>query len=275
MRTYEEYHSILRLWEAGNNKSEIERITQIPRPTIRDCINRFGSIKGLEGATTKTVELSASEPLALSRLRDKAAPSSLRQAYAYGLGLYLGDGSIDKTPRVYRLRVALDAKYPGIIQECVKALETLLPDNKIGVAKQYFQGRLSCVHVTSYYKFWPAFFPQHGEGLKHLRRIELELWQQEIVDAYPLLFWKGLYHSDGSRYSNVVNGTDYPRYQFSNLSADIIQMFCNTCDKLGLYWTTKKYKSKLIEHGAEYIGDIYISKRKDVAFLDREVGPKR
>src|ERR1700735_3138408 len=41
----------------------------------------------------------------------------LRAAYAYLLGLYLGDGCISAHAReVFRLRVVLDARYPGIIE---------------------------------------------------------------------------------------------------------------------------------------------------------------
>lgn len=37
MRTYEEYHEILTLWEIHRNKKKIARITGIPRETVRDC----------------------------------------------------------------------------------------------------------------------------------------------------------------------------------------------------------------------------------------------
>ena len=47
MRSYDEYKRILMLWEEGLNKSEIERQTGIPRPTIRDCINKFGTFAQL------------------------------------------------------------------------------------------------------------------------------------------------------------------------------------------------------------------------------------
>src|SRR5687768_8970530 len=98
MRTYEEYHWILRLWEAGNNKSEIERITQIPRPTIQDCIKRFHSLDELDNAQTKVVALRTGEPLLMTQLkaiRDSSL-SSHHSAHAFTLGLYLGDGSISQ-----------------------------------------------------------------------------------------------------------------------------------------------------------------------------------
>jgi hypothetical protein len=118
----------------------------------------------------------------------------------------------------------------------------------------------------------PDLFPQHDTGKKHDRKIVLEAWQQRIVDAYPLQFLKGLYHSDGSRFSNIVNGTDYTRYQFSNCSTDIIALFCATCDKLGIHWTSKFRKGKTPNHHDAV--DVFISKRKDVAFLDHHIGPK-
>jgi hypothetical protein len=51
-----------------------------------------------------------------------------------------------------------------------------------------------------------GLFPQHGTGKKHTRPISLEDWQERIVNSFPLEFFRGLYHSDGSRFSNVVNG---------------------------------------------------------------------
>ncbi len=48
MRDYDEYKRILELWERGLNKKQIARITDIPRATVRDCINRYGSVAGLD-----------------------------------------------------------------------------------------------------------------------------------------------------------------------------------------------------------------------------------
>jgi hypothetical protein len=107
--------------------------------------------------------------------------------------------------------------------------------------------------------------------MKHHREIKLRDWQQVIADAYPLHIFQGLYHSDGSRFRNIVNGKDYPRYQFSNNSDGIIQLFCRACDLLGLHWTEKRRHSPTGDRAS----DIYISLREDVEFLDSVVGPKR
>lgn len=97
----------------------------------------------------------------------------------------------------------------------------------------------------------------------------LESWQQRIVDGYPLEFFRGLYHSDGCRFSNVINGKDYPRYQFSNTSTDIVKLYTDTCDRLGLNWTFTTRSSR-----QNVATDVYISKRKDVAYLDSVIGAK-
>ncbi len=115
-------------------------------------------------------------------------------------------------------------------------------------------------------------FPQHGAGKKHKRPIVLVDWQQEIVDCFPKPFIRGLIHSDGSRVLNrftvdLPNSGPrvyaYPRYFFTNFSADIRGLFCEACDKLGVRWTQSSHKN------------ISVADRKSVELLDSFVGPKR
>ena len=54
----------------------------------------------------------------------------------------------------------------------------------------------------------------------------------------------------------------YPRYFFSNESADIRSIFCEYCDRLGLRWTQSNRRNISIAH------------RDSVAKLDEFVGPK-
>jgi hypothetical protein len=268
MRSYDDYRRILELWEQGFNKSEIEQMTGIPRATARDCIKRFGTLANLEVYRAENYEPELLKLLQSGTLSDKEA---IYPAYAYLLGIYLGDGNISKLRNVYRLRVTLDAKYPQIIESCIQAISTLLPQNQVSLVKKHYNGdQLSCVDVSVCYKYLPAIFPQHGKGAKHTRSIVLEAWQQRIVTAFPLEFFRGLYHSDGSRASNIVNGKDYPRYQFSNNSQEICALFCETCDRLGIHWTSK---TRRVQGLTETI-DIMIAKRRDVAWLDEHVGAK-
>ena len=267
MRSYDEYKQILEFWELGINKKAISRYLDIPRRTVIDCIQRYGTVSELVRQSEQSIE-----PILFKILTGEIEGDyqSVVAAYAYLLGLYLGDGNIVKMRRIYRMRVTLDAKYPNIINSCVQAGKVLLPENQIGIAERLNNGRPSCVDVSIYHKNLPLFFPQHGAGLKHSRPIKLETWQESIVNDYSLEFFRGLYHSDGSRSSNIVNGKDYPRYEFANTSADIVQLFSATCDRLGIHWTSKSFQ--VPDHHIRY--DIMIAKRKDVAYLDSVIGPK-
>ena len=48
MRDYNEYHQILELWERGIAKKRIAITLGIPRATVRDCIERYSDLKGLQ-----------------------------------------------------------------------------------------------------------------------------------------------------------------------------------------------------------------------------------
>ncbi len=121
------------------------------------------------------------------------------------------------------------------------------------------------------WKRWPEALPQHGAGRKHTRPIELEPWQRDIVDAHPDWLVRGLIHSDGCRTVNRFTTTlpsgrvaeyAYPRYFFTNLSADIRRLFCDACERLGVHWTQSSFRN------------ISVADRRSVAILERVVGPK-
>lgn len=191
-------------------------------------------------------------------------------AYSYLLGLYLGDGCISHLKRdVYFLRIACADAWPGLIDACAEAMQILRPANKV-----FRVQRQGCQYVTCYSKHWPCLFPQHGPGKKHNRTIALELWQLEIVDAHPWDFVRGLIHSDGCRITNwttrVVGGErkryEYPRYFFTNTSTDIIRLYTDTLDRLGIEW-----KSLRQSRAADTIS---VARKASVALMDTHVGPK-
>ena len=160
---------------------------------------------------------------------------------------------------MYKLRIACAERYPDLIRRSETATALVLP-NKVGRIKKTSE---RCWEVYAFSKHWPCLFPQHGPGRKHERKIELTAWQQELVDVDPRPLVRGLLHSDGCRVLNWVNGTAYPRYHFSNVSADIRGIFGRACDQLGIDWRANNRWS------------LSVARRGSVALLDEFVGPKR
>jgi hypothetical protein len=154
--------------------------------------------------------------------------------------MYLGDGCISLLARTQRLRISLDTKYPQIITETQALLARAFPANKID-AIPYHDG--ACVNVSIYSKHLTCLFPQHGPGKKHKRRIVLEPWQEEIVDAAPWPFIRGCIRTDGCA---SINRTDvhrpqpyeYLSYDFSNFSEDITMLFVQACERVGVFTRT-------------------------------------
>jgi hypothetical protein len=174
------------------------------------------------------------------------------RAYAYLLGLYLGDGYITRHRRgVFALSIFCGDVWPGLITAAKSAMQDVMPTSAVfGVQ------RIGMTEVKSY--------------SKHSRKIELAGWQQVIVDRYPGDFVRGLFHSDGYRGMNRVRRVladgdhwyEYPRYLFVNMSEDILQLCGQVLDQLGVEWRFSKPTT------------ISVAKKEAVALLDAFVGPK-
>ncbi|MFE0327349.1 helix-turn-helix domain-containing protein [Streptomyces sp. NPDC058960] len=192
-------------------------------------------------------------------------------AYAYLLGLYLGDGHIvrNRAMRSPSLSIACADAHPGLLSQCEIAMRAVFPNNSVCRVR-----RKGCWEVKLYSMHMWCLFPQHGPGKKHERRIALEPWQQALVDAHPWEFIRGLIHSDGCRITNwttrLVGGErkryEYPRYFFTNTSTDIVKLFTDTLDKVGVEWKSLNQSRAAVT--------ISIARKASVALLDARVGPK-
>jgi hypothetical protein len=187
-------------------------------------------------------------------------------SYAQLLGLYLGDGCLSRHRRdVYALRIACDDVYPRLIDEAEAVVRAVHPGRPVHRVRA-----VGCTSVVSYWKHWPCLFPQHGAGRKHRRTIALADWQREIVAAQPELFLRGLFNSDGCRVANWTTRTvagqpkryEYPRYMFSNESADIMRLCQWTLDLLDIPWRMPRRNALSVARG------------EAVARLDSFIGPK-
>lgn len=243
MRTRAEYERVAELLSSGMNDCQVARATGINRVTVREW-----RVKGAPGKYRTGTRLPC--PICEGGTVDPAA-------YAYLLGLYLGDGHIVRIGRVWCLRIFQDRRYGRLIAECVSLMRTVSGRN----AGYVLHGK-GCIAAIAYWKHWTCVFPQHGPGRKHDRLIQLAPWQAEIARAHPDQLLRGLINSDGSRTRNRVNGTIYPRYEFSNRSDDIRGIFTDACRAYGIRFTCPR----------RFV--ISVAKANDVAKLDTVIGPK-
>jgi len=164
----------LALTQAGVNATDVSKRLGVPRRTVAAWIN--GDLPHSARAEN------------CGQCRQMHEFADLSPGYVYLLGLYLGDGCISRHPRdVYKLRIFLDAKYPGIIASAGDAIAEVK-----GVPARTLPRPRNCVEVYSFWKCWPCLFPQHGPGKKHERRIELTDWQTTLVDLAEVCLQAGV-----------------------------------------------------------------------------------
>ena len=219
----------------------------MPRSTLRYWLDRFAGVAQPE------------EAIGLKPIKwgFESLHQHQHQAYAYLLGVYLGDGDIARLPRAYVLRVYLHHSQHDVIERVRRSISTLLPNNRVNASRR--RGS-AVVVVTCYSQSWPAIFPQHGPGRKHLRPIVLQPWQEAIVRRHPGDFMQGCIDTDGSRHRRIVNGKNYPAYSFCNKSEDILGLFTQACDMVEIRW--RRSNAMIIS----------IARRPDVARLDAMFG---
>lgn len=241
-------HRAVRLLLEGMSPHDVARVLGVPRRTVADwsrqpnCVRVAIECPRCDGTTLD-------EP-----------------AYAELLGWYLGDGYLALARRrVWVLRVVNDARYPVLNDRIHDLMTSVRPGGRSGS-----QQRSGCVVTSMGWKHWACLFPQHGPGRKHERAIILESWQRLIVEQHPDRFLRGLFHSDGSRVKNwatrMVAGEkkryDYPRWQFTNHSEDILGLCCWALDLAEIAWRRSSRTH------------VSVSRREAVARLDALIGVK-
>ena len=242
-------HAALDLIAQGLNDCEVSRRLGVPRRTVRDWrVPTY--VPRTTGLRTRSVCWRCWQPTSLVLF----TPGD----YAQLLGLYLGDGHVTEMARAQRLRLMLDAKYPGIVEEAAELIGRVVPENKVG--RQFpHEGRMVTLH--SYHRHWSCLFPQHGAGKKSDRRILLEPWQEALIARAPWAFLRGCICSDGCVFINRTGRYEYESYDFSNLSRDILDLFVTTCARVGVECRVYEKRAK-------------IYRRASVALMVENVGRK-
>ena len=208
----------LRLVELGVNDCEISRRIGIPRRTIMDW--RRPTYERTTPISTCPRCGEAMKPIRFSV-----------DDYSELFAMYLGDGWISNAPRTFRLRIALDSKYPKLIEEGRLLLERFFPANRVDVV-QSSAGNWASLSV--YHRHLPCLFPQVGPGMKHLRPIRPELWQWAIIATAPWPFIRGCIQTDGCVFINKTGPYEYLSYHFGNMSRDIALLFVFALKRVGV-----------------------------------------
>jgi hypothetical protein len=225
----------------GYKDAAVARLTGLPRTTVRDL--RRSSVGAL-----------------CPRCWQRIPPMRWTNGdYALLLGAYLGDGCISRAGRSHRLRLSLDSRYPGILDDLRGVLRRGFAGNRLG--EVHADGGATTI-LSVYNSHLPCLLPQHGPGKKHLRRIGLEPWQEEILRAAPFAFLQGCVWSDGCTFVNRTGPYEYLTVDFFNLSADIRSLFAHACDLAGIEY---RMHSKRIR----------VNRRASVHRLVAEIGTKR
>lgn len=258
MRPDSDVHKVFRLAEQGLSRAEIARQVGVARATVRDWLDHGEEVvleRPMRTAATRRNEGGCGEACRFIQAIDE-------RSYAYLLGQYLGDGCISEFDWGVRLRLSCCNDYPNIMAECADAIMAVTLGARVG-----YVARQGCTEVYSTWPHWPCLFPQHGPGLKHLRPIVLESWQRRIaIHRRPDQLIRGLIHADGCRAINkvTVRGKryEYVRYFLKNESDDILGLFVEACDRLGIASRINRYNS------------VSVAQRDSVDILERIVGPK-
>jgi hypothetical protein len=226
---------------AGHKDADVARRTGLPRTTVRDLRR-------------------APAPGICPRCWRRGSLNAWTDAdYAFLLGLYLGDGYVCRAGRTFRLRLSLDTRYAGVIGDARSVLDRGFAANRVGETRA---DRGSTTVLSVYNSHLPCLLPQHGPGLKHRRRIQLEPWQDAAVKAAPYEFIKGCVWSDGCTFVNRTGRYEYLTVDFCNSSEDIRGLFAGACCCVGLDYRMNADR-------------VRINRRASVERLVARIGTKR
>lgn len=227
----ERYDLAHKLRAEGLAVKQVAEQMALPYSTVKEWLSTRGRRPGSGANALQLRDLLLMHPL---EIIDSA------EAYAYVLGLYLGDGHITQAPRTFRLCIYQDGAHMNLAnlaqQEIKRALNRLNPS--VYPPTTGLTGG-NCAVISVHSQLLPILFPQHGPGRKSKRKIELVPWQVAITAEFPAALIRGLIHSDGCRYLNKVKGPKgkfyyYPSYDFSNRSEDIHEIFRQHCMMVGV-----------------------------------------
>jgi hypothetical protein len=117
---------------------------------------------------------------------------------AYVIGLAIGDGNLSNpNKRATRLRISCDPKYPKLIERIVKAIEVVIPGNKVAIAPQK-----TCVDISIYSNSLEDMLGwKDNQGSKFQQNVSIPEWIKQ-EHHYMINCLRGLIETDGCVYTD-------------------------------------------------------------------------
>jgi hypothetical protein len=269
-KTKEQHDEVMKLKAEGYRVVDIVNKTGLTRSCINNWVNRGSKIHNEQNIKPKLTNL---HPIEYLNSLNKEIEQNLRYSlYSYILGLYLGDGCIGELRKTKRLAISLDKKYPKLNEFVWYCMKTLFNKNPYTYDRSINRGQKhisNSIDISICSTNLGVIFPHEGRGAKHLRKIELQEWQLNILDHVH--FVKGLIHSDGSYfYCKTFNTFNYT---FSNCSVDICGLLMNSLKILEISYNHHQ-KKKISEKGTVLKNCVNVNRKNDVEKLHSLIGDK-
>lgn len=154
-------------------------------------------------------------------------PLNKNRDLAFLVGLTLGDGNINKFPRTECLRIALAAKYPGLINYTDQIIKKVF--NKVPNVRKVKSS--ACYTVTIYQN---KISDRLGipAGDRHNFKFNMPDWIQKNKD-FLLNFIRGLFEAEGSLSIHLPTCTY--NFQFSNKNKSLLKNVEKSLQLLGYH----------------------------------------
>lgn len=172
---------------------------------------------------------------------------------AYVIGVAIGDGNLSNpNGRAVRLRVSCDNKYPKIIERIKKAIQQLLPKNKVSTVDT----KRNCTDISCYSNKLEDFLGWKAkDGSKYKQNVSVPVWIR-ANKKYTISCLKGLFETDGC----IYNDRGYKMANFvtiiPNLACDVIQMIKDIGFKPKKYTIKAKTKTRKTRYNIRVSKDV-------------------
>jgi hypothetical protein len=208
-------------WNRGFTKETHPGVLKISQTMRRKKINNFAKWQA--------------KMIKLGKIRATYSPLEKSKELAFLIGLVLGDGNIGKFPRTECLTIALNTKYPKLIDYTDYLLKNFFEKQ----TSQYKTG--NCLKIRIYQKQISKRL-KIPSGSRKESKIEIPKW---IWKSQECLVWylKGLFEAEGSLSIHLPTCTY--NFQFSNKNKKLLNNVGKSLEKLNFHPEYRENSTRL------------------------------